>query len=351
MKLNRILAAGAVKDNGIFASAPGVNINEGHSLIVDGYEQILYDYLMRNFPLGIKVNSIEASGPVHIWNEQKTIPSNTTAVNPKLGFGSSTPDYAKPSADLDTDYKRDNWLNCVPRMYATRIEYDYFALKAEQRYGTFEDLTAKDFNDMIVDFTKVTNNHFWNGASTDLASTATYEYMGILSQITDTAAIADGTYIVDALNTKIASLQARLDYSAMPDVLAMNSATYDLLVQQERNRSTYFQEITTEILPGWSVPAIRCYHMTMPIVLTPFVKPVTGTSTTTHKIVALNSSMIDRVWWFNSTPQFFELANPNMPLGNSRLLTNKMMLDISSYILRGPQTGAHFILTHSVTNS
>lgn len=355
MKMQRILAAGAV-NNGVFASAPGVNVNDGHALIMDGYEQILHDYLQREFPIGISVNSMEASGPVHMWNEQKAIPSNTTAMDPKLGVGSTTPDYAV--ATLNDDYQRDNWLNALPRLYGSRIEYDYFTLKAEQRYGTFEDLTAKDYNDMIVDFTKVTHNDFWNGRSTGLAATTgtyKFEYTGVLGQITDTAAIADGTFIANALNTKIASLQARLDYSGMPDVICMNSATYDVLVNEEEGRSTYYQNITADILPGHKVKGFNTYIGTLPIIQTPFIKPIVGTGANgvevgkvKHQIVALNRSMIDRVWWFNNAPQFFELANPNMPLGNSRLLTNKMMLDFATYILRAPHTGAHFMLTKTV---
>jgi hypothetical protein len=357
MNKQRILAAGAITDGGIFAAAPGVNVNQGHALIVDGYEQVLYDYLKRDFPLGVSVNSIEASGPIHIWNEQKAIPNNTIAMDPKLGIGSTTPDYAK--ATLDSNYNRDNWWKAVPRTYGTRIEYDYFTLKSEQRYGTFEDLTAKDYNDMIVDFTKTTANDFWNGRSTGLADTAStykFEFTGVLKQITDISAIADGTFIANALNTKIANLQARLDYFAVPDVICMNSATYDLLVNEEEGRSTYYQNITTEILPGHSVKGFNTYLGTLPIIQTPFVKPLVGDGTNgvavgsvKHSIVALNRSMIDRVWWFNSMPQFFELANPNMPLGNSRLLTNKMMLDFSNYILRAPHTGAHFTLTKTVT--
>lgn len=348
--LNRIKAAGAI-DNGIFASAPGVNVNSGHSLIVDGYEQVLHDYLKREFPLGIKVNSIEASGPVHIFNEQKAIPQNTAAIDPYKGFGTTVPDYAKPT--LDTNYDRDNWLNALPRMYGTRIEYDYFALKAEQRYGTFEDLTVKDYNDMIVDYTRTTSNDFWNGRSTGIADNSSaykFELTGILHQITDVSAIAADTFISNALNTKIASLQARLDYSGMPNVICCNSATYDLLVNEEQTRSTYMQLITADILPGYSVQGFNSYIGKLPIIQTPFIKPVdNGDGTVTHKIVALNTAMIDRVWWFNSAPQFFELANPNVPLGNARLLTNKMMLNIENYILRAPQTGCHFIMTKTVT--
>ncbi len=226
--LNRQQIAGSVDHNsGVFAAAPGVNINQGHSLIVDGYEQVLYDYLLREFPIGIVLNSLEASGPIHIYNEQKSMATNACSMDPKLGVGTTTPDYAKGTVAADAS--RDNWVNAVPRCYGSRIEYDYFALKAEQRYGTFEDLTIKDYNDMIVDYTKVTANDFWNGRSTGIADTAStykFEYTGVLAQISSLAAnvtaIADGTFIADAVQSKIAGLQARLDYKRYPTMLAMN---------------------------------------------------------------------------------------------------------------------------------
>lgn len=350
--LRKIVSSALKTDSsGKIMATPGIDINEGHALVVSDYEGVLYDYRLRNFAIDLNINPVRATGYPHSFNEQTKIPSNTTAVDPKMGFGTTTPDYAKPSADLDTDYGRDNWKNAFVKAYATRIEYDYFTRKWEENYGAFEDLVAKDYNDMIVDYVKVTTNDFFNGRSISLDdTTSTYkvEYCGILNQITDNAAITSGT-IVDNLNTKIANLQARLDYSGMPDVLCMNSATYNLLVQEELARSFNVRDIKGEIVPGWKVPAIDCYHMTMPILLTPFIKPTISEGSTTHKIVALNQSMIDRIWMFKDGPEFFDFADPNMPLGNTRLLTNKAMLSFQNYILRGPQTGAHFTLTKTVT--
>lgn len=353
--IQRQVAASAVTERGglrVLAAAPGLNVNEGHSLIMDGYEPVLYDMMLRDFPIGLSLNEIEAVGPVHMWNEQKKIPNNTVAMDPKLGVGTTTPDYA--SGISDTDYGRDNWLSAVPRLYGARIEYDYFTMKMEQKYGEFVDLTQKDYTDMINMFVKTRANDFFNGRSTGLADTSStykFETTGILTQITDNSTIASGTTIVDALQTKIAGLSARLDYTGMPDVLCMNPATYDLLVKQEQSREHYIQSITADIIPGWKVPAINCYHMVMPIMLTPFVKPVTGTGVVTHKIVALNRSYIDKVFWINNGPQFFEFASPEQPLGNSRLLTNKQMLEFYTNILRFPHTGMHFTLSFDVASA
>jgi hypothetical protein len=349
-----ISAALATDNHGHILATPGIDINNGHALVVSDYERVLYDYRLRNFPIDINVNSVRATGYPHSFNEQTKIPSNTTAVDPKLGFGTTVADYAKPSADLDTDYGRDNWKNAFVKAYASRIEYDYFTRKWEENYGAFEDLVAKDYNDMIVDYVKTTTNDFFNGRSTsldDTSSTYKLEYCGILNQITDVSAISASTLIADALNTKIANLQARLDYDGMPDVLCMNSATYNLLVQEERARQNYIQQINSEIVPGWKVPSINLYHMNTPIMITPFIKPTTSGTTVTHKIVALNQSQIDKIWMFKDGPEFFDFADPNMPLGNTRLLTNKAMLSFQNYILRGPSAGFHFILTKDVTTA
>lgn len=331
------------------AGNPVTVYNEEHMLVVGDYDKVLHDYLKRDFALGFKVKSVRAKGYPHVWNEQLAIPENTVAIDPKVGFGTAGNPSYRPTT-LNADYKRDNWKTAFARAYATGIRYDYFSRQMEKNYGTFEDLTVKDYNDMFVDFSRKTANDFWNG-KTALDATDTFEYCGILSQITDVSAIVNGTSISDALNTKIANLMARLDYTGMPNVIAMNPATYDILVKEEQAKQIYHREIQTEILPGVKVTGFYTPTGVLPIVLTPFIKPEVDskTGTVNHKIVALNTEMIDRIWLFNDGPKVFEIANPEMPLANDRLLTDKFVLDFANYIVHGAQTGAHFILTKSVT--
>ena len=344
-------AALATGGNGLpiqAATNPMPVYNEDHMLVVGDYDNVLHDYLKRDFSLGIKVNSVRASGYPHVWNEQKAIPSSTTAVDPKVGFGTAGAPSYKP-ATLSVNYNRDNWSTAFCRCYATGIRYDFFTREMEKNYGTFEDLTAKDYNDMFVDFTRTTANDFWNGTTT-LNSTAAFTYAGVLSQITDMSPIAAGTTISDALNTKIASLMASLDYAGMPNVIAMNPSTYDILCKQEAARSIYMRNVETEIVPGIKVPGFYTPQGLLPIILTPFIKPDTTTTAgkVIHSIVALNTDMIDRIWMFNDGPRVFEIANPDTPLANDRLLTDKFVLDFANYIVHGAQTGAHFILKHTV---
>ena len=328
--------------------------NEDHMLVVGDYDKVLHDYLKRDFALSLRVNSVRASGYPHVWNEQKAIPANTSAVDPKVGFGTKDAPSYRPKT-LSTEYKRDNWKQAFARCYATGIRYDFFTRQMENNYGTFENLTEKDYNDMFVDFTKTTCNDFWNG-TTALDATDTFKYCGVISQISantaNVTAIADGTKIADALNTKIANLMARLDYAGYPDVIAMNPATYDILIKEEAERSLYQRDITTEIIPGVKVPAFFTPMGKLPIVLTPFIKPTvkSETSTTVHQIVALNSAMIDRIWMFSDAPKVYEIANPDTPLANDRLLTDKFVLDFANYIVHGVDTGMHFILEKTVKN-
>lgn len=336
------------------ASNPISVYNENHMLVVNDYDHVLHDYLKRNFSLGVKVNSVKSSGYPHTWNEQKAIPVNTTAVDPQIGFGTKDAPSYRPKTLVD-DYKRDNWKHAFARCYTTGIRYTYFTRQMENNYGTFENLTEKDYSDMFVDFAKTTCDDFWNG-TTALDATDTFKYCGVISQISankdNVTAIADGTKIADALNTKIANLMARLDYAGYPDVIAMNPATYDILIKEEAERSLYQREITTEIVPGVSVPAFFTPMGKLPIVLTPFIKPVVSTEagTTKHQIVAVNSAMIDRIWMFSEKPQIFEIANPEMPFANEALLTDKFMLDFANYIVHGVDTGMHFILEKTVKN-
>lgn len=328
--------------------------NEDHMLVVGDYDKVLHDYLKRDFTIGVKVKSVRASGYPHVWNEQKGLPANTSAVDPKVGFGTTDAPSYRPKT-LSTEYKRDNWKQAFARCYATGIRYDFFTRQMENNYGTFENLTEKDYNDMFVDFAKTTCSDFWNGA-TALDATDKFTYCGVLSQISantaNVSAIADGTKIADALNTKIANLMTRLDFAGYPNVIAMNPATYDLLLKEEAERSLYQRSVTVEVVPGIKVPAFYTPMGELPIILTPFIKPTVDSSagTTNHQIVALNTDMIDRIWMFNDAPKVYEIANPDTPLANDRLLTDKFVLDFANYIVHGVDTGMHFILTKTVKN-
>ncbi len=348
-KFSAALATGL--DGALIKSAgnPVTVYNEDHMLVVGDYDRVLHDYLKRDFAIGFKVNSIRAKGYPHVWNEQLNIPENTVAIDPRMGFGTKDAPSYRPK-NLKTDYNRDNWKQAFARAYATGIRYDFFTRNMERDYGTFEDLTVKDYNDMFVDFARKTSNDFWNG-KTALNATDSFEYCGVLSQITDVSPIADKTTISDALNTKIANMMARLDYKGMPDVIAMNPSTYDVLVKEEQARQVYHREIQTEVLPGLKVTGFFTPMGVLPIILTPFIKPEVDekTGAVKHKIVALNTAMIDRIWMFNDGPKVYEIANPETPLANDRLLTDKFVLDFANYIVHGAQTGAHFILEKTVT--
>ena len=248
---------------------------------------------------------------------------------------------------------KNNGKKVFVKLYGNSIQYDWFARKYEERYGSFEDLVVKDYNDMIVDFNRVTADAFFNGTSTSVENdeTVSLQYCGILNQITDITSITAGSNLFDAINAKFTQQMARLDYSTEPDVIIMHPSTYDILVKQERDRTINLNSITSEIVPGWKVPALNTYVKTFPIMLSKFVRPVADAVTPTkytHKILMLNQSMIDRIWMFNDGPLFFTWADANEPNANTRLLTNKSMMSYENYVLRGPQTGAHLMFTYDV---
>lgn len=323
-----------------------------HVIVIGDYDHVLHDYLKRDFAIQFKCNSVKALGYPHYWNEQKRIPSNTQAIDPKMGLGTSTPSYRPAVADVN--YDRDNWNHAFCRTYVTGIRYEYFDREMAKNYGSFEDLIAKDTNDMMVDFTKTTVNDFWNGKS-DMKKndSANLKYSGIISQITDIGQIAFGDNIADSITTKITNMMARLDYTYYPNVLAMNPATYDLILKQEGARDVYSRPVDIDIIPGISVPSFYTPVGKLPIVLDPFIKPAVAESgpnsgKMVHQIIALNTDMIDRIWMFNDGPQIFNVENPEQPFNNDRLLTDMFILDFANYILQAPHTGAHFIMEYAV---
>lgn len=221
----------------------------------------------------------------------------------------------------------------------------------QKNYGSFnEDLIAKDTRDMFVDYQRTIADEFWNGDSPTLNDTTKWTYMGILNQIKTKTAIKEGT-IAENIQSKIAEAQSQTIYLGRPNVLCMNPVTYDLLCKEEaKNEHNLYQMfVNVSIVPGVEVPAIRTQIGTIPIHLTPFIKVDKSGSTQTHKIVALNTKMIDRVWLFWDAPKMFVTQDPNQPLNNPALMQDKNLINFDTYILHGVDTPSHFILTKDVT--
>lgn len=325
---------------------PNINIDREHTFVTHAFDPDLKDYQRRVFPLLDMIPSQETLGYPYVWNEQDNIPSNTEAVDPQKGVGEGIgkdANYKKKT--LNTDYKRSNWKQALPRMYMTGIQYSWFDTQMQKRYGSYmQDLLAKDLNDMKVDYNRTIANDFWNGDSPSLDDTSNFKYMGILNQITDKDdTVPAGTRIAQVIQTKIAKAQAQIKYLGAPNVICMNPITFDILCQEEEKNANglYHRSITTEIIPGIEVPAINTQVGLIPIHLTPFIK-VEGTK---HKIVALNTNMIKRIWLFSPTPMLFVTQDANNPINNPALMTDKNLMNIDTYILFGTQTPSHFIIT------
>ena len=332
---------------------PAVGFNEAHTLVVNDYDHDLKDYMNREFSIGFKIRSTRASGFPHTWNEQKAIPHNVMSVDPRIGSGTKgNPNYKVTT--YDEDYGRNNWQQALPRMHLTGIRYDFFNTKMEESYGSFnQDLIAKDNADMFVDYARTISSEFWNGKATSLVDETSWEYMGMLKQITDTEEVATGDTIAQSLRTKIAKATAQTKWLGSPDVIAMNPVTYDLLCREEaKNQQNLYQvSIKSSIVPGIEVPAIHTQAGTLPIVLTPHIEVDTTTTKgkSIHKIVALNTNLIERVYLFYPNPTLFVTLDPNNPIANPALARDKNLLNIDTYILHGAYTPAHFILTKTVT--
>lgn len=163
------------------SGTPNVTINKNHTLVIQDYDHDLKDYLNREFPIGVMCNSVRSTGYPHAWNEQKSIPRNTKAVDPQKGIGSD--EYKNARYKLDTisaEYQRDNWQTALPRCHITGIEYPFFETQMQKNYGSFnEDLIAKDTRDMFVDYQRTIADEFWNGDSPTLNDTTKWTYMGI----------------------------------------------------------------------------------------------------------------------------------------------------------------------------
>lgn len=362
------------------------DINQSHYLVMPNYERVMYDYIRRNIPVSVRARSIQANGYPHRFAEQKKLPQNAAFIAPN-----SAADYGLGTKTLDEDHGREFSLAYVKAM-TSRLKYTYFEKRQTEQYGQFEQVIKNDMMDLMADFAKVKNQAIWTGGASSLQDTTSNEYCGLLTQITDKSTVASGTKIADAVQTHIAERLSDLTWGGRPTAIYANPISIDLLIQEERERTGYQRNIDVEITPGNKVPGIITQAGTLPLIADPYI-PITSvytyaatTDTTVtsgktyftksgsvytkvasptgnpstsgyyeiattkkeHRFVMMNENLLDRIWFDSPNAMLFEIASPENPYNNTKLLTDKMVMQYDAYILRGAYAGFHSILSKIV---
>mgnify|MGYP000022120341 FL=1 len=227
------------------------------------------------------------------------------------------------------------------------IEFSHFDREVGAQQGIYKGLTTEDVQDMVTDLLTLQDEKLWTGNDTKLSEATTNEYVGLLTQLTHTSAIADGVKIVDAIRSEIANLSARKDYDVKPSVIVVNPITYDLIEQEEQARPTNYKHYEVTMTAGIKVIGVMTAMGVLPIIADPYLPLDTKTisGSTIHKIAILSENLLTRYYVGSANPRIFAFG-----IQDESLNEKYMALQYDCIVAKGAEY-AHTILTKTVKNA
>lgn len=220
------------------------------------------------------------------------------------------------------------------------IEFSHFDREVANQQGMYNGLTEEDIRDMVNDLLTLQDEKVWTGNDSALAESTTDEYVGILTQLTQTGEIKEDVKICDAIRTEVARLSARTDYDVKPSAIYVNPLTYDLIEQEEQARPTNHKHYEVELQAGIKVIGVMTAMGVLPIIADPYLPVVDGQ----HKIVILTESLCTRYYVGSDKPRIFGFG-----IQDESLNEKYMALQYDCIVAKGADY-AHTVLTKTVAS-
>ena len=314
-------------------------LNEKHNIHLAIFEDTIHDYLRRDVSIYNWVPSYEATGQPTMWWDQTKMPSNEQFSSPTtLAYKALDEDYGRvPKSAM---------VKCI----TSKFTVPFFNTLVSKQQGVLPDFVVKDIADWAISFKRFVNSKMYYGSDTDLATPTTLEYMGIMTQITNTATrakTATTVGITDILETEVATMESDTVNSTGSNgdlAFFMNPMSMDLWVKQERAINSNFRPEIAEVTPGFQVPAIRTAKGLIPVVVDPYIGVTdnVGNGSYDHTILLLNKRMIERRYVASADPMVFDFNQLT-----DQLNSDKLAVLFDNIICRGGSF-AHEKITYQV---
>ncbi|MGH8220895.1 MAG: hypothetical protein ACREUT_20360 [Steroidobacteraceae bacterium] len=226
------------------------------------FEREITDMVRRSDPFYQRIPSLPATGHPHRYFEQLAI-ATATATDPRnLSQGASGP----------TRVERPAFIKAV----TAQTNLSLFDKEVTQQQGQFASVVAKDVDDIVNAVIVKACEMTWAGSDTSLAAPTTYEWVGLLTQITQQAVCAVGVSIIDTLKSEVAAMVANVQFKVKPTGIAINPVLGDLIDREAK--AAHIELGTMEIVAGVKVKSIATQAGELPLIPTPYI-PTTAAAT------------------------------------------------------------------------
>jgi hypothetical protein len=277
------------------------------------YQSEIFDLVRRRGILGQRIKNVPATGHPSRYFEQTTIVTGAF----------QDPRALAPTAGSPTRVERPLFLKAV----VAQINYSQFDLEVTQQQKQFDYLEAKDLEDTVNGTMLTHDKGLWNGNDTSLSAPSTLQYVGALTQITQTATIAAGASIIDGLKAQVAAMVANPTFEVMPSAIYVNPILGDLLDREAKTLQVYFDKV--EVVPGVKVKALMTQAGLLPIITDPLLPSSASGSFTSYPAVIVSENDFEYHYLTNPMPRVFQLGL----LGN--LALQKVVVKYGAPVAKG----------------
>ncbi len=297
------------------------------AIFVPEFQPEIVDIVRRGGVLGRRLNNVRATGHPTRYFEQTAIGTANFTDPRTISTTLTGPTRAEKSAML--------------KAVTAGIDFGLFDVEVTAQQSEFAYLVAKDLKDMVNGLNVLHDKKLWNGNDTSLTTPTTVEYMGLLSQITSTSAVAKGASVVDAIRRQIATMVANETYDIKPSAIYMNPVLLDELEKEVKNAPNTFKNVLAdlyEVVPGVQVRQMITAAGLLPVIPEPYLLSTTSGADTLYPVGILTENLIEYHYVTAPEPRVFILGKV------SDLATKYRAVKFGAPIAKGASY-AHNIMT------
>lgn len=227
------------------------------------YENEITDLVRRKSIALERIQHVPATGQPTRYFEQTAIAQ---------GAFQTTQNALSPTPATPTRVER----SAVIKAIANQTNITLFDRDVTRQQGQFASIIAQDVEDVINGVVVVSAAALWNGTDTSLVTPTTAQYVGLLTQITQTSVLVSGTSIIDGLKAQVATMMTNTTFDVRPSAIYVNPILADLIDQEAK--ANHFQLNETEVVAGVKVLSIQTQAGKLPIIPDPYLPSSTGSA-------------------------------------------------------------------------
>jgi len=226
---------------------------------INAYQTEIEDIVRRGSLVLPRLKQVRATGAFHRFFEQVGI-ATAVAQDPRnLSATPSGPTRMERPAAV--------------KALTSQSNFSLYDLEVTKQQGQFASVEATDVQDIVSAIQVKRGKMLWAGTDTSLAMPTTFEYVGLLTQITLQATIAPGASIIDGLKAEVAAMVSNQNYDVRPTAIILNPILANYIDTEAKAAKI---ELKESIIAGVTVQALATTAGILPLISDPYMPIAAG---------------------------------------------------------------------------